>query len=70
MSDIVSTFEICIKSDCANCPRHYTDGRAACEDFADYNIEMPEKLLHDVLAAMKKQEQKTGHWIESGRNDV
>ena len=56
MSDIVSTFEICIKSDCANCQRHYPDGRAACKDFDDYNIEMPEKLLHDVLVVMKERE--------------
>lgn len=70
MSDIVSTFETCIKSDCVNCPRHYRDGRPTCEDFEDYYIEMPEKLLYDVLAAMKEHEQKTGHWIDSAGNDV
>lgn len=58
---VIDGLEHCIKNDCSeDCP--YTDaewiklGLAACRDFSEDTVEVPERMLYDALVILKAQE--------------
>ncbi len=44
--------------DCDECPFHFTNGDAACQEFADLNVDVPWKLIRNVLDLLEEREVK------------